>query len=111
MAFPETRYLPRLLYTHNSRAGLAISFRDLHVRCHGRHTRSRHVGPETQSSNVNDQIIRTKIVEDVPLCLVCEDDIARHCHQETTDECHPRRCVGDSVESAALAGVKMLRGT
>ena len=76
-----------------------------------RRTRGRHVGPETQSSNVDNQIIRTEIVEDISLCLVCEDDITRHCHQEATDECHSRRRVGDSVESAALAGVKMLRGT
>ena len=58
-----------------------------------------HVGAEAETRDVDEQVVRAEIVEDIALRLVGEDDVARHRHEQTTDEAHPCRCVCDGVES------------
>ena len=72
----------------------------------GRHTGSRHIGPETQSGNIDHQIIRREIVQNIPLlvsllpenmkthlCFAREYHVTRYGHQQTTEQRHGSRNV------------------
>jgi hypothetical protein len=67
--------------------------------CQSRPTRCGHVGPKTEPRNVDEQIVGTEIVQDVPLRLVREHHISRDGHEETAYQAHTGRDVCDGVES------------
>jgi len=70
-----------------------------------------HVGAEAETRDVDEQVVRTEIVENVALRLVGEDDVARHSHEQATDETHPCRCVGDGVESDVSSAFRLISYT
>lgn len=62
-------------------------------------TSGRHVGAETESRNIDHQIVRWKVVEDIAFCFAGKHQVARNGHQEAAEEREGSRHVRDGVKS------------
>lgn len=58
-----------------------------------------HIRPETEPRDIDQQVVRTEIVENVALGLVGEYNVASHGHEQAADQTHASGCVCDFVET------------
>ena len=60
--------------------------------------RRQHVQTKAQTRNVDHDVVRGEIVEDVTECLVAKSDKACECHDQARKHRHAGRVVGDTGE-------------